>query len=149
MKVIKATTNDAKTLTDLTIRSKAYWNYSQEQIELWREDLTITKDYINKNQVHILFDQEFLIGYYSFYLTDKSTVKLDNIFIDPAFIGKGYGKKLMERFIHNSREMNLEKIELISEPHAEDFYKKMGFHTVSKQESSIKNRYLPIMELKL
>ncbi|MFT6245466.1 MAG: hypothetical protein ACJA0U_003079 [Salibacteraceae bacterium] len=43
-----ASTSDAKDLTDLTIRSKSYWGYSSEQIEEWRDDLTISADYLEK-----------------------------------------------------------------------------------------------------
>ena len=38
-------------LSELTVRSKAHWNYSLEQIEKWKDDLTISAEYIDKNEV--------------------------------------------------------------------------------------------------
>ncbi|AYN02731.1 GNAT family N-acetyltransferase [Chryseobacterium sp. 3008163] len=41
----------------------------------------------------------------------------------------------------------MKKITLDAEPNAKNFYKTFGFQTVGQLESSIKDRYLPIMEL--
>jgi len=46
MNIEKANKTDAKQLTELTIRSKSHWNYSKQQIEAWRNDLTVTEDYL-------------------------------------------------------------------------------------------------------
>ncbi len=54
MKINKACKEDAIALTGLAIRSKSHWNYKQEQIEEWREELTITVEYIEDNQVYKL-----------------------------------------------------------------------------------------------
>jgi len=40
--IVKATISDAKRLTEIALKSKAFWGYSNELIEDWREDLTIT-----------------------------------------------------------------------------------------------------------
>ena len=43
MKVEKAIKTDAKEITELTILSKAHWNYSKAVIDSWRAELTITE----------------------------------------------------------------------------------------------------------
>ena len=40
--IIKAAPYDAEKLTEIALKSKAFWGYSDEQIESWREDLTVT-----------------------------------------------------------------------------------------------------------
>ena len=149
MNIQKATAEDAVRLTQLTIRSKSYWDYTPEQIEKWRDELTITTDYINQNHVFILVDGDDLIGYYSFILVDQILVKLDNFFIDPEFIGMGFGKKLMLCLFAQVKERGMTKITLDSEPNATAFYQKLGFTTIGKLPSSIENRYLPIMMIDL
>ena len=42
-----------------------------------------------------------------------------------------------------------ENIILESEPSAEIFYQKLGFQKIGALETSIKNRFMPIMEMKL
>lgn len=149
MKIEKAIHTDAKALTALTIRSKAHWDYSAEQIEIWKPDLTISAEYIATNAVFVLNDREQLIGYYSYLVLDEVKMKLDNIFIDPTFIGKGYGKILMEHLLSEAKQKGFDKIVLDSEPNAEAFYHKFGFKVIGQLETSIKNRFLPIMELSI
>ncbi len=45
--------------------------------------------------------------------------------------------------------MHIDKITLDAEPNAENFYRIFGFETIGQLESSIKDRYLPIMELQV
>jgi ribosomal protein S18 acetylase RimI-like enzyme len=140
MNITKAKKTDAAKLTDLTIRSKSYWDYSAEQIEEWNEVLTITVEYIENNEVYQLIDNSQLIGYYSFLKLNESVVKLDNIFIDSPFIGKGYGKKLMEDLYDRIQQKGFEKIVLDSDPQAEAFYKKIGFKVVGQLASGLTHK---------
>lgn len=149
MKIIKAEINDNEVLTQITKRSKAYWGFSEDTLLEWEHLLTISKDYIEKNKVFKLLKDDEIIGYYSFFKEDEKILKLDNLFILPKYIGSGLGRILMEHFLENSNILDIEKITLDAEPNVEEFYKKFNFVTVGKLESSIKNRFLPIMELKL
>ena len=149
MRIEKAKNIDNIEISVLTARSKAHWNYSSEQIEKWKDDLTISSEYIDKNEVYKLKEGDKLIGYYSFKEADNKKVKLDNIFIDPEFIGRGYGKILMNHFFKQVKNKEFEYIYLDSDPNAEKFYQNLGFKVVGQLESSIKNRFLPIMELEI
>ena len=149
MKIIYADKSDNETLTMITKKSKAYWGFSEDVLKVWEDLLTVTGDYIENNKVFKLIQNEQVIGYYSFSSVNDSTLKLDNIFILPEFIRKGFGKILMEDFIKKAKLLNIKKITLDAEPNAENFYKNFGFKTIGKLESSIKDRYLPIMELKI
>ncbi|MFT6971665.1 MAG: hypothetical protein ACJAR3_002523 [Roseivirga sp.] len=88
MKIEKAQNIDALGLTELTIQSKSHWGYSSEQNAQWKDDLTITASYINQAEVYKLCEENQLIGYYSSYALDNQKVKLDNMFLEPAFIGE-------------------------------------------------------------
>lgn len=149
MKIERANPIDNEILTQITKSSKAYWNYSDELLKKWENDLTITSIYIEENETYKLVLNEKVIGYYSFFATESETVKLDNIFVLPDFIGKGFGKALMEHFFEKCRKLNFRKIILDSEPNAENFYKQFGFKTVDRLQSSIKDRFLPIMEISI
>ncbi|WP_375559784.1 GNAT family N-acetyltransferase [Bernardetia sp. OM2101] len=136
-------------LTEITKKSKAYWNYSEEQLQKWDEELTITERYIEENEVYILMEKETVIAYYSFFKVDTDTIKLDNLFLLPSFIGKGYGKLLVNDFMKKVKAIQAKKIVLDADPNAELFYKKLDFITVAKLKTSIEGRFLRIMERKL
>jgi len=147
MKIEKATNEDAKELTELTILSKSYWDYSEQQIEAWKNDLTITEPYIVEKEIFKLIYENKIIGYYSFFKSNNSDLKLDNLFVTPIYIGKGIGKKLMLDFFKRILVTDFEKVILDADPNAEKFYLNIGFEVIGKLETSIKNRYLPIMEM--
>ena len=79
----------------------------------------------------------------------KKNAILDNLFILPEYIGKGFGKYLMSHFLNRMKNEKFEKVTLDSEPHAENFYLKIGFKKIGEFETSIKNRFMPIMEMTL
>ena len=149
MKIKKATIDDNEILTEITKKSKAYWGYSEEQILKWDDSLTISKDYIEATSTFKLLNDNKTIGYYSYIIKEKNNVKLDNLFLLPEYIGKGFGKYLVDDFIKRMRNEKFEKILLDSEPNAEKFYLKMGFKKIGEFETSIKNRFMPIMEMNL
>lgn len=147
MKIEKAHIDDHEILSEIAFEGKGYWNYGEEQLEAWRDNLTISKDYIKENEVYKLIEVDKTIGFYSLILIDKSTIKIDFLFMFPEFIGKGVGKFLLESCIETAKKMSVKRIILDADPNAEDFYKHFGFVIYEKMESSIKNRFLPQMEL--
>ncbi len=148
MKIEKASINDNEILTEITKKSKAYWGYSEEQILKWNDNLTITTAYIENNSVFKLINNDETVGYYSYIIEEKRNVLLDNLFILPKYIGKGFGKYLMNDFLNRMKNEKFEKIRLDSEPNAENFYLKFGFKKIGEFETSIKNRFMPIMEIR-
>ncbi|KAF2332696.1 GNAT family N-acetyltransferase [Flavobacterium nitrogenifigens] len=149
MIIQKANITDNEILTAITKKSKAYWGYSAEQIQKWDKNLTISQDYIRDQNVFKLVDNDFIVGYYSYVFKNEKVIELDNLFILPEYIGKGFGKHLVLDFLNRIKEEKTERIILDSEPNAEEFYSKMGFVKIGEFETSIKNRFMPIMEMKL
>lgn len=149
MTIQKAIPGDHEILTQITKKSKAYWGYSNEQIEDWSPFLTVTEEYIETNSVFNLMLDNEIVGYYSFFHESENSLKLDNLFVLPDFIGKGFGRLLMNDFLVRLQDLSVQKVVLSSEPNAESFYIKFGFVKIGQIETSIKDRYLPIMELKI
>ncbi|MBE8727310.1 GNAT family N-acetyltransferase [Flavobacterium hungaricum] len=149
MIIEKAKLTDNEILTVITKKSKAYWGYSAEQMYKWDKNLTISQDYIEQHNVFKLIDNDLIVGYYSYIFENEKIVELDNLFILPEYIGRGFGKYLLVDFLNRMKEEKTEKVILNSEPNAENFYSKMGFVKIGEFETSIKNRFMPIMEMKL
>ena len=145
--IIKKSTSELHVkLTEISFVSKKYWNYSDEWMEIWKDDLTITENFITNNYVyHLENDANEIVGFYAFVKFDNY-IELDSLFVSPEYIGKGFGNLLMTDFLSKVREIDFNYKKLKAEPFAEIFYKKYGFETVELQLSSkIENRFLPIM----
>lgn len=147
MKIQRATPKDHIILTEITKKSKAYWNYSEEQLQEWDEELTITAKQIEEEEFYLLIEEETnkIIAYYSFYEKDKYTIVLENLFVLPDYIGKGYGKLLMADLTKRLKNTKIDTITLNADPNAEIFYKRMGFGTIGYLETDIFGRFLSIM----
>lgn len=149
MEIIKSKTYDHKILTEITKKSKAYWGYSNEQMEECSNLLTIKEEYIKNNEVYRLLINNSTVAYYSYFSINENTVKLDNLFVLPDEIGKGYGKLLMKDFILKIKQNKTKRIILDADPNAQKFYESFSFTKIGQIETSIQNRFLPIMKLKL
>lgn len=149
IKIQQARSTDHTLLTQITFEGKAFWKYSQEDLIRWQKDLTITAEYINANKIYKLVLNDEIIGYYSYLQINELEIKLDYLFISPTYIGSGYGNVLMLDFLAKAQLGKFQIVILEADPNVENFYKKFGFVTYDQKESSIKNRFLPLMKLDL
>ncbi|WP_298393304.1 GNAT family N-acetyltransferase [Flavobacterium sp.] len=147
MTIQKANSSDHEILTQITKKSKAFWGYSEDLLLVWNDALTITQEYINTHQVFSFKVDDKIVGYYSYILEAEDNIKLDNLFLLPQFIGKGFGSLLLADFLKRIQNQNHKRIYLESEPYAEGFYKKHGFQTIGKLETAIQGRFMPVMEI--
>ena len=149
MNSIKSQPKHHSELTNIAIVSKKHWNYSDELMNLWKDDLTITPDFIKENYVfHIQNNNDEIIGFYAFIVHEKQII-LDSLFILPEEIGKGLGRILMNDFLEKIKKFKPENSIVEADPNAENFYKKFGFETIDYKSTKIKGRFLPIMKLNL
>ena len=145
--ILQALASDHEALTQLTKLSKAHWGYSPAQMEAWAEVLTISEMYITNNLVYKKVENDLLVGYYSLIPQTTHTIQLDNLFIHPAAMGKGYGSLLLADALKRVKQAGDATMTLDADPHAETFYLGKGFVVVGQLETSIPKRYLPVMEL--
>jgi len=62
--IVAAQPLDAKKLTEIALQSKAYWNYSAEQIESWKEELTITPKMFQDWAIYKYLVDTEIVGFY-------------------------------------------------------------------------------------
>ena len=135
--------SEAKKLTDLAIQSEAYWDYDSVYMEKFAEIYKITEDFLSRNPTFVLIDNDLIIGFYSV-LVNKEENSLEYFYINPRFIGKGYGKVLFEHLKEYCGEKGLKEVFLVTSPQAKDFYVKMGASYIGDIESLLKKgRMIP------
>ncbi len=141
-------------LTELTLRSKAYWGYDAAFMAEVQQNLTITPEYIDSNPVFVLEDAAQVMGFYSLKaLATPNEVELDFLFIEPTGIGTGYGKQLWQHAVHTARQAGFQTILIEAEPQALKFYTKMGAVWAATKPSPVANlfpgRVLPVLRFDL
>jgi N-acetylglutamate synthase-like GNAT family acetyltransferase len=148
----RATPEESDTLTELTLRSKAYWGYSQVLIEKWRAIMSVSPELIRNHPVYVAENSGRVCGYYSLEHPDGDQIMLENLFIDPEFMGSGAGRALLHHALALAASLGYRSVCLESDPHAEGFYLKMGAVRTGERAAPIPGqpeRVLPKMRINL
>lgn len=150
---------EAAALTRLTLASKRFWGYSDEQMRLWESQLTITPDYIFNNLVLVAELGNLLCGYASrtqepedapFQIGGREIrggCYLDNLFILPEYMRRGIGRALLREILRCCREENIPRLYIVSDPNARAFYERMGGIYLGETPASDTARALPFLEI--
>ena len=139
----KAVIQDIDALNKISFSSKMYWNYPKEWMEKWSDDLRLTPKNFEVQHIYKLENDTSIIGFCS--MQEREEVyEIMHLWIKPAFIGKGYGKYLLNETIR--AVVKKEKPIIVeADPNAEPFYSRQGFSTFKQIESYPKGRFLPVM----
>jgi N-acetylglutamate synthase-like GNAT family acetyltransferase len=132
----KAATADAATLTSIAHDAKRHWGYPEHWLAHWQEDLTITPDFVAANQVYVAEREGTLLGFYALVIKNEKA-ELDHMWVGPAHIGSGVGKELFLHAMQTAAGQSIGSVEILSDPNAAGFYRKMGAHQVGEETSEI------------
>jgi len=142
-----AAPSEANLLSALAIRSKAHWGYPKQWLDHWRAELTILPSYIRKNRLIIAYSESDIYGFFGLEFLNVSTARLQHLWIDPPFIGKGFGRLLFDRACAMATDSGRDTLEFVADPNAERFYIHMGAIRAATECSNILGvaRILPKM----
>ncbi|GAB6194301.1 GNAT family N-acetyltransferase [Desulfocastanea catecholica] len=157
MKIRRALPEDSSTLTDISFKSKKYWEYPDKYFQIWKEELTITNSYITDNFVYVFEKNSSIIAYYSI-INLAEQIKIQNIYLEkgywlehmfvlPEYIGQNIGRQMFYHLLKTCKRQIIQEISVLSDPNSKQFYLKMGFEYIRDIPSTIKNRTTPQLRL--
>ncbi len=144
--------DDAGALSDLAFRSKAYWGYMPAFMEACRAELTVSEEDLAAPAFHAVLAERdgAIVGFYALSRCGSVDVELEALFVEPAHIGRGVGRALMNHATATARAMGARTMTIQGDPHATAFYRAAGGVQVGEQESdSISGRMLPVFRIAL
>ena len=144
-----ASPEDAQTLTTIALDAKRHWGYPENWIKHWESDLTISSDFIRDNHVYVAEDNGEIRGFYALCVAgDKA--ELEHMWVTPAMIGTGTGKELFLDAMERAAKLNVNAVEISSDPDAAGFYKRMGATQIGEVDAPLDGepRKLPRLEIK-
>lgn len=144
--IIPTDISDVDLLTEIALKSKAFWGYSDELVESWRDDLTVTSNMISESYIFKYMTDDAIAGFYFLNPPIENKIELEMLFVLPKFIGKGIGKKLLKHAFNKAKDLNATSMTLLADPNAVPFYKSKGFTIIDKKESTIAGRFLSVMQ---
>lgn len=146
---VDAEKEDSKLLSSTAFNSKKNWGYSIDLMNLWKEDLEITEEYIRKNKTVKAFDEKIFLGFFAIKKIDNQNAELDHLWLKPENIKKNYGREIFSYILEYLSSNGIEKMTLIAEPNAIGFYQKMNGIPVGKFQSKVSGRVLDIYEFEI
>ncbi|MGH2517316.1 MAG: GNAT family N-acetyltransferase [Ktedonobacterales bacterium] len=152
VRIRRAHPEEAELLTELIMRSKAFWGYDATLLAAWRSDLTLESKVVARDPVYCAEDRYtgFIMGVSHFYRLDDDELYLDHLFVEPACMGKGVGARLWSHAVAQAAAQGLRAVVLGADPNARPFYERMGAVVVGWEESPIvPGRRTPVMRYDL
>jgi len=143
---------EASTLTNLAMESKAHWGYSPAFMNACKTELTVSVEKLeNINFFYRVMEiDNEITGFYSLEKLDDGHFELEALFVDPIHMGKGFGKTL---FLHAKSLAHAQGgsiMHIQADPNAKAFYTGLGCVFIKETESlSIPGRLLPKFSLLL
>ncbi|MEO0986259.1 MAG: GNAT family N-acetyltransferase [Cyanobacteria bacterium J06639_14] len=143
---------DATVLSELAMRSKASWGYSDEFMKACREELTITPEKMHSSVFHFVVAEisSAIAGFYGVERLSNSQFELEALFVDPIHMGSGIGRTLMTHAKHHIAACGGTTLMIQGDPNAAGFYRAVGAQPIGDRESaSIPGRLLPVFSLEI
>ena len=149
VRIRRARPEEADALTALIMRAKGYWGYDQPFLELSRPTLTLKSESIERDPVYCAEVGDTIAGVSYLRRLNEAEVSLEDLFVDPAFIGQGIGGLLWRHAVDLAKSMGATSLVFEADPHARPFYEHMGAIVEGYNHSTvIAGRMLPRMRYK-
>lgn len=126
--------NDLPQINDLFVSSKKHWGYKKEVLKNFF-DKYLLKPVDLDMPAYAVWEKGKPIGFMST-LIEEDELWLDNLFIHPDYFKKGLGTYLFNVAVEIARENGYSSFKLISDPHANLFYEKIGCRLIGEVNSS-------------
>jgi len=151
--VRRAIPDDAPRLSAIARLAKAHWGYAPEDLDAWRDQLTVTADYLSSHDGLVFVAEEPGRGAEGFgaLAVADGAAEIDHLWVVPDRIGHGMGRALFERLMAAARDGGIAVVRIASDPNAEAFYRRMGAVRVGAQPAPAAGdpaRVLPILEFR-
>ena len=155
----RARPDEHETLTEISFASKRHWNDPEVYFEVWKKELTITREYIESNAVFVAEAPDGIAGYFSIVYVPKGFMAgpvfvqrghwLEHIFVRPEHMRHGIGHRMMAYACNWCEQNGIKRLYIFSDPHARGFYERLGASYLGESPSSIPGRRIPLFELSI
>lgn len=148
MNIRKAVAEESATLSGIAQEAKRYWGYPEHWLEHWREQLTISPQFVDQHEVFVAETDGEIVGFYAL-IAEGNNAELEHLWVAPSHIGQGVGKELFLHAMQVAAERKFSSVEILADPNAAGFYRRMGASRTGESISELdgKPRVLPRLKI--
>lgn len=144
--LVRARPEESELLTRIAQTAKGHWGYPETWMEVWREEWTIRPESIQTRWTQVARWRGQPVGFYQLHGIGRS-LRLDHLWVLPDAMGRGVGRSLYRDACEHGFAMGWETMRIVSDPHAEGFYLRMGARRIGVERTVIlgTHRELPVL----
>jgi GNAT superfamily N-acetyltransferase len=140
--------DEGEQLREIAIAAKAHWGYDESWVRSWAAHGDFSPEALSAHPFLVAEADGRAVAFAK--LIPKGDVAwLDDLWVEPEWIGRGVGTMLFEASADHARERGAKRMEWEAELNAVGFYEKVGGRYLRDSEETELGRVLPVMELRL
>jgi GNAT superfamily N-acetyltransferase len=140
--------DEGERLRQIAIDAKSHWGYEPEWVRVWAAQGDFSAEALLGKPVLVAEAVGRAVGFAAL-IPQGAVAVLDDLWIEPAWIGRGVGTELFEACVTRARELGAERMEWEAEPNAIGFYEKLGGRYLRNSEPTEWGRVIPVMGIDL
>jgi GNAT superfamily N-acetyltransferase len=116
---------DAERLRELTFAAKAHWGYATRRVREWTIGLDFSTESARWEELYVAEVEGHIVAWVAL-VPKGDTCLLNDLWVEPGWIGRGIGTKLFRFAAERARRLGARTMEWGAEPNSVGFYEKMG-----------------------
>jgi GNAT superfamily N-acetyltransferase len=140
--------DEGERLRQIAIDAKSHWGYDEDWVRSWAAQGDFSPAALTSKPVLVVESGGCAIAF-AMLIPKGDVAWLDDLWVEPSWIGRGVGTLLFEACITRAGELGAERMEWEAEPHAVGFYERMGGRYLRDSEPTAFGRVIPVMGVEL
>lgn len=136
--------DEGERLRAIALESKAHWGYDRAWVAGWVRQGDFSAAALQENETFVAEAGGDAVGW-AMLVPRGEIAWLEDLWVDPPWIGQGVGTLLFERVAAHARELGARRLEWEAEPNSIGFYEKVGGRYVRDSATNEWGRVLWIM----
>jgi GNAT superfamily N-acetyltransferase len=148
LRIRHARLHEGERLRDIAVASKAHWGYDSERLRQWAAAGDFSPDGLRDKEVYVAEAGGRAVAWAAL-IPRGELVWLDDLWVEPQWIGKGVGSRLFRHAVQRATELGGKRMEWEAEPNAVGFYERHGGRYLRDSEPTSWGRSIPVMGIDL
>ena len=148
MKIRPAEAGDVERLREITVAAKAHWGHDLAWVKQWVAVGDFAGVAVGRGEAWLAEVDGTIAGWSALQLGGE-IAWLEDLWVDPAYMGRGVGRRLFVEAAARARTAGKPRLEWEADLDAVGFYERMGGRKVCDSAVTELGRVLPVMALDL
>jgi GNAT superfamily N-acetyltransferase len=148
LRIRHARPHEGERLREIAVAAKGHWGYDSERVLEWAAMGDFSPGGLRENEVFVAEVEGRAVAWAALILRGD-LVWLDDLWVEPQWIGKGVGSLLFRHAARRAAELGGKRMEWEAEPNAVGFYERLGGRYLRDSEPTSWGRAIPVMGVDL